>query len=68
MPSTITAVARYEINAAEIWAFWEVDATCDDVVEGKSVIQLRNTNRDLQSIVDDSTQNPIEALFAPAME
>lgn len=40
----------------------------DDVVEGKSVIQLRNTNRDLQYIVDDSTQNPIEALFAPAME
>ncbi|KAH7147866.1 hypothetical protein DER46DRAFT_580300 [Fusarium sp. MPI-SDFR-AT-0072] len=40
----------------------------DDVVEGKSTIRLRNTNRDLQSIVDDSTQNPIEALFAPAME
>ena len=40
----------------------------DDVVEGKSAIQLRNTNRDLQSIVDDSAQNPIDALFAPAME
>lgn len=40
----------------------------DDVVEGNSAIQLRSTNRDLQSIVDDYTQNPIGALFAPAME
>lgn len=40
----------------------------DDVVEGNSAIQLRNTNRDLQSIVDDYAQNQIGALFAPAME
>jgi hypothetical protein len=40
----------------------------DDVVEGRSAIQLRNTSRNSQSIVDDSTQNPIEALFALAME